>query len=159
MHAHNRLGLLLAIAGSLASCSSATFRGPTLTVATEGDYWLDGERTEHARTDYRYYGTTTVDVVPGPVAAAAPGADPHGSTRPDFAREPVRQQIEVPAPIAPWLFPFDFVLEVALRSVTGAPDQHAALRPLPVASPVVQGFAPAGIEDLRTRAQAARVAR
>jgi hypothetical protein len=122
-------------------------QGPGLTVATDGERFVDGRREARAELPFRYYGTTTVDVLP--LATA----------RHDFQRAPNRQEITIEPPCPPWLFPFDLLGEVAVRGFGEATPLQASVATQPNQNGVVEGPPPSGLDDLRTRAMEARISR
>ena len=118
-----------------------------MTVATDGDCFVDGHRETRTELPFRYYGTTTIDVLP----AAAGGQD--------IQRTPNRQDVVIEPPCPPWLFPFDLLGEVAVRAFAGAPQQQASVTTKLAENGVVEGPPPSGLDDLRARAQDARISR
>jgi hypothetical protein len=97
---------------------------------------------------FRYYGTTVLDAVP---------EDQKG--QPDWTRTPRRTEVEIPMPVSPWIFPLDFVVELAQQPFGGSADQRVAVETAPSPTQVSLGFQPEGLEPLRTRAFAARSSR
>jgi hypothetical protein len=81
------------------------------------------------------------------------------ATDPASQRVPVRQTVAIDPPVASWLFPLDFLGELAVRAFAGTPDQVVYAAPAPADQAVVEGFTPSGLEDLRERADAARISR
>jgi hypothetical protein len=141
------VGARLAVAGAAAALAAAC-QGPGLLLHGEGTCYVDGRVEKRARIPFRYYGTTTLDAVP-----AQPATDPSSQLL------PVRQAVAIDAPVAQWLFPFDFLGELAVRAFAGTQDQVVYAAPAPADQAVVQGFTPAGLEDLRQRSDAARISR
>jgi hypothetical protein len=142
----NRASLLLrlvALAGAAAACS-----GPTLTLQSDGPRYVDGRADDRTVLPFRYYGATDVVVVPADRA----------NGRPDYQRLPSRTRVAIDPPATPWIFPLDFLVEVAQR-LGGRDDRTAVVSTVANPTPVVEGFPPGGIEDLRARALAARTAR
>jgi hypothetical protein len=123
-------------------------QGPGLTVATDGACFVDGHRETRSELPFRYYGTTTIDVLP---EAATNGQD--------FQRTPNRQDVQIEPPCPPWLFPFDLLGEVAVRAFSGIPQQAAKVTTKPAENGVVEGPPPSGLDDLRARAQDAKISR
>jgi hypothetical protein len=133
----------LLLAALMAAC-----QGPALVLHGEGTCYVDGHVEKRARIPFRYYGTTAIDAVPTEPATDAASQ-----------RVPVRQTVAIDPPVASWLFPFDFLGELAVRAFAGTPDQVVYAAPAPADQAVVEGFTPSGLEDLRVRADAARISR
>jgi len=112
--------------------------------------YLDGVRETRPRVPFRYYGTSRIDVVPID--------NPNG---PDFDRQPMSVTVPLPPPASPWLFPFDFFVEIFERTVHGRGDVVAVLGapPTPTELRVDPELRPLGIDDVNRRAHAARIAR
>jgi hypothetical protein len=133
----------LLLAALMAAC-----QGPGLVLHSQGTCYVDGRVEKRARIPFRYYGTTAIDAVP---------AEPATDAATQFV--PVRQTVAIDPPVAPWLFPFDFLGELAVRAFAGTADQVVHAAPVPADQAVVVGFTPSGLEDLRERADAARISR
>jgi len=140
--------VLVAVLAAAGACrgprlvASATPKGSTLLV--------DGRTTANPATrPFRYYGTTELRALPAP-----PGADG------ELPHVPSTIFYEIPAPAPKWLFPFDFLIEVASLPWTGVRDGSAAIAVTPNPEPVVDDrTTPRGLDDLRGRASRARAAR
>jgi hypothetical protein len=171
----NLLATALSATALLATASLAACKGPALHVQNpeRHEVFVDGRRlappdpraealARQRRGDepaapegvdvvpYRYYGTTTLDVVP---------ADQGGYA--DFAHRPQRAAVAIDEPVTPWLFPLDFPLELLRRVALGAEPTTAAVA-LPVVPPeqrIDLEIAPADATALGDRARAARIRR
>ncbi|MCA8950933.1 MAG: hypothetical protein KDE27_15625 [Planctomycetes bacterium] len=111
---------------------------------------MDGVRERRPTLPFRYYGTTRIDVLP---------ADrPEGT--PDWELRPASIALPQPPPANPWLFPFDFVLEAGGR-LFGERQFVATIAPAPTPPElrVERDIRPTGIDQVRARADAARIAR
>jgi hypothetical protein len=147
-------GALLAGALLFAAC-----QGPTLTIDgppapdEHAACYLDGQEVPRGKGPQSrplpYYGTAALDTVP-PAGDAGPG---------DFQKVPHRTAIEVPEPVTPWLFPFDFLLEGVGRVLHGRDDHvvRGALAANP--APARTGLTMTGADDVRRRALQARTSR
>ena len=135
------VALLATLAASSAGCS-----GPSLSLAGDGRRYVDGRAEPRAVLPFRYYGKTAVTVVPSDDADG----------QPDWQRVPAHGEIEIAAPASPWLFPLDLLIELA-AAAGGRPDQAATVTTGVAPAPVIEGFPPGGLEELRRRALAARV--
>ncbi|MCB9877583.1 MAG: hypothetical protein H6835_08300 [Planctomycetes bacterium] len=130
--------------------------GPQLHIDNPGrdDLFVDGTAMpaiEHGTLGFRYYGTVRW--------RALPRDDGEGVPR--FDRLAASGEIEVEAPVSPWLFPLDFPLELVHRLFVGQRDQFLTVE-LPEA-PASDGagldIPPDQLGALRQRAEAARTAR
>jgi hypothetical protein len=139
------LGLLGAAV--LGACAA-----PQLTVSTKQPHaalFVDGRAagTGTVATPLPYYGTL-----------AASAVRPRPADRPEEPIGAVRAALRVPEPVSPWLFPLDFVLEVA--SAPFRTDRHEFVLDVPrEPSTIVAGLEPPRLEELRLRAAQARVQR
>ncbi len=136
----------------MAVCALAACEGPRTIVANPDEHptFVDGRRLAADSLPFRYYGTSRWDALPK-----------DGERRPDFARQPASAAIELPPPASPWLFPFDFPLEVLRRLTVGREDVTAtvALPPTPPEQVVHSGVRPVEVDQLAERAAAARILR
>jgi len=111
------MALLLATSLSLGILSFGTAcAGPKLHIKNpdEHDVFLDGRQVHKETQNYRYYGTSRWDTLP--LVREDNGV-------PVFDSMPNSETVEIPAPASPYLFPFDFPLEVLSRTAFGRPDQ------------------------------------
>ncbi|MEZ5964719.1 MAG: hypothetical protein R3F56_12795 [Planctomycetota bacterium] len=93
---------------------------------------------------YRFYGTSSVTVVPPPRQSVD-----------EDVRAPVTTAVRLDPPAPKWLFPLDFFLEVGRRGVRSASPAEA-LVPLPAPeTTLAAGTRPPQAEALRARAQTA----
>ncbi|MBX3465137.1 MAG: hypothetical protein KF830_18355 [Planctomycetes bacterium] len=135
---------------------SAACSGPATHVHNPAAHrvFVDGQELPSAPAGwvlpFRYYGKSRWDAAPG---------DRDG--KPDWSLQPAAGPIVMPEPASPWLFPFDFPLEVARRAFVGREDQtvHIQLPPTPPDLQVPTEVPPLGLADLLERAAAARVQR
>jgi len=110
-----RSALGLAIALATTACE-----GPQLHVHNPDDHavFLDGKRVYDETVEFRFYGTSRFDTLPLI-------AEEHGVPR--FEHTPSSEQIDIPQPFSPWLFPLDFPLEVIDRMFAGRRDQTVTI--------------------------------
>jgi len=133
-------------AAALAALAGAGCAGPGWNLATNepaAGLYLDGRLVGHgsAAVPYRYYGVSSLTVVPAGRAA-----------RTDV-RAPVRALIHLEPPAPRWLFPADLLLEALRRGFAPAPAAEATL-PLPEPeATLAPGVRPASAADLKTRAR------
>ena len=115
-----------------------------------------GADTATHRLPFRYYGTSRWDAQPRDL----PGT-PTRSERPDWQNLPASAPIAQPAPVSPWLFPFDLPLELLDLALHGRDDFTAtvALPAVPEDERVVQSVQPTELDRVAARARAARAAR
>ncbi|MBK8978521.1 MAG: hypothetical protein IPM29_21705 [Planctomycetes bacterium] len=123
----------------------------------------DGRATSAAALEgpIPYYGTAELTAVPPP----APDDAPVGSSPLPWRTDRVLVTIE--EPVSPWLFPLDFLVELASWPFGPADDVVATgvLRPAPRAAPAPPAAGAAPLEDdaeiaaLRARARRAVTAR
>lgn len=115
-----------------------------------------GADTATHRLPFRYYGTSRWDAQPRDL----PGT-PTRSERPDWQNLPASAPIAQPAPVSPWLFPFDLPLELLDLALHGRDDFTAtvALPAVPEGERVVQSVQPTELDRVAARARAARAAR
>ncbi len=149
MVAHLGIRWLLTASALAAACTSPPPGGPTLELRSDGPRFVDGRSSNHPQLPFRYYGTTTVDVLP---LARTDGSH--------WRQRPVRQDLMVPPPVSRWWFPLDLPIELFQRALGQTPDPD----PVEVLTttneaPVVSGFLPGGVQGLRERAHRARTAR
>lgn len=113
------------------------------------------DATSH-RLSFRYYGTSRWDAQPKDL----PGTTSR-SERPDWQNQPASGPIEQPAPVSPWLFPFDLPLELLDLAWHGREDFAAtvALPPVPEGERVVQSVQPTELDRVAARARTARASR
>lgn len=135
------------LAGLLAGCT-----GPGTAIDNPDGHpvFVDGGAEPRASLPFVYYGTMQVDALP---------KDQGG--RADFTLQPVRLDVQKPAPAAPWLFPFDFAVELARWSFS-APTVPVARIELPATAPgprLAPDIRPTGIELVNERALQARISR
>ncbi|MCK5941677.1 MAG: hypothetical protein KAI24_06900 [Planctomycetes bacterium] len=168
--------LLLALAGLATACNTP---GPTLTIANpeRERVYLDGRQVLHGREGldpppearaadqdaqdreralesvvelkFRYYGTTRWDVLPNVR---------EDSGVPVFDELPNSAEVEITPPASPWLFPFDFPLEIVDRTLFGRRDREVVVAPKqkqPIGGEIPQD----DLGKLSARARAARSAR
>jgi hypothetical protein len=142
------LALILALAGST-SCA-----GPQLHINNPGEHHvlIDGKRTDAESLPFRYYGTTRWATLP---------RIPKTNGVPDFDRNPHSETVEIAAPSSPWLFPFDFPLEVMHWMFLGQADQVVTVTSpkKPPEQRIGQQIAGEKLSQLSTRARQARIAR
>ncbi|GAB4155151.1 MAG: hypothetical protein Fur0037_23630 [Planctomycetota bacterium] len=134
-----------AFVGALAGCSGTSW---VLEAPAGSEVLVDGRREERSILPARYFGTVVVDALP--VAT--------GDALGTFTRGPGRRSTMVGEPVSPWLFPLDFLLELAARlfGTTREVRIEASLEDEPER---VVGFPPSGMDQVRGRALAARVLR
>ncbi|MCR9245612.1 MAG: hypothetical protein NXI31_11310 [bacterium] len=139
--------------GALAFLAGAACEGPRTYIENSGQHrcFVDGRLETRPALPYRYYGTSRVDALPRDLPSGLP----------DWELQPVSVPIPQPAPASPWLFPLDFFLEALDRGLHGEPRFVATVE-LP-ATPndlrVEDDVRPTGSENVRVRADAARIAR
>ena len=143
----SRLTHALSLMLVVAACT-----GPATRVSNPDGHrvFVDGQTLHREYLPFRYYGTSRWD--------AMPVDTPHG---PDWSLRPSSGRIDLPPPATPWLFPFDFPLELLHRSFHGRGDVVANVS-LPPAGPDVaieSEVTPAGLPNLLERAFAARTSR
>lgn len=136
-------------AGLLGACS-----GPRLHLQNPEGHptFVDGVRTEASTLPFRYYGTTRWDALPKDI-------DEGRGPRPDWQRRPTHQEVAVPWPASPLLFPLDLPLEFTSWLLGGQQDVTATVAVPPVASVEPGDGGPGAAAGLRQRAAAARAAR
>ena len=137
--------------GSLLVVAACT--GPATRVSNPDGHrvFVDGRALRREHLPFRYYGTSRWDAIP---ADAPPGT-------PDWSLLPASGRIDQPWPATPWLFPFDFPLELLHRTFQGRGDVVANVS-LPRSGPDVAiepEVTPAGLPNLLERAAAARTSR
>lgn len=139
-------------AAGLLGCLVGGCTGPGTAIDNPGGHpvFVDGRAEPRASLPFVYYGTVQVDAVPKDQAGRA-----------DFTLQPVRLNVPKPAPAAPWLFPFDFAVELVRRSFV-APTVPVARIELPATSAgprLAPEIRPTGIELVNERALQARISR
>jgi len=141
------LGPGLVAAGLAGSCT-----GPSTHLDNPGRHvcFVDGRLERRTELPFRYYGTSRVDALPADLAS-----------EPDWSLQPSSQAVPMPPPASPWLFPFDFPIELVRRMLLGREDTAVviALRPTPPELRVQPEIRPIGLEQVDERARAARIAR
>ncbi|MBK8100919.1 MAG: hypothetical protein IPK26_27865 [Planctomycetes bacterium] len=149
-HPHWRLPAAL-LTWLLAGCA-----GPATSIAAPDLALLDGRQlpppdpiTGTRTLPFRYYGTTIVDALPGTAT----------DERPDFTLTPTRVHGTLAEPVSPWLFPFDFPLELLGFAFGGQQPQVLGVHLPENPDKVAAGFRPAGLIPLRDRALRARIER
>ena len=124
--------------------------GPSLTVTTDpGDAVLlvDGRVTPEPEIPFRYYGDMELQAVPAPL-------DPD-----DWERAGTSRIVTVSEPVTPWVFPFDFLVEVIQVPFGGSAHQEVTLTLPDNPGRVGTGLEPAGAGDVLSRSQRARTGR
>jgi hypothetical protein len=109
--------------------------------------YVDGRRARAGVVRLPYYGTT---VVSGQEAAGGES----GITRSDD-----RSSVTTLEPYSPWLFPLDFLLEVATYPFNPDRYEHLVRVDLPVRSPVESGTRPGSVDPIRQRGKLALIER
>ncbi len=111
--------------------------------------FVDGRATTKTQLPFRYYGTTRCDTEPADVGG-----------RPDFYNRPASRTATLSPPASPWLFPLDFVAELAHRTFAGRDDLvlPVTVEPTPAAERIAPGAPPAMV-DFAARALQARASR
>jgi len=153
---------LFVLAAAGAACHSP---GPQLTLENpeREQVFLDGRRIltgsetrsedaapespdSTAELPFRYYGATRWDVLPNVLL---------DNGVPVFDEAPRSVEIEVEPPASPWLFPFDFPLEVLDRALNGRRDTKVTVTARP--KRMIDGeIPPDELGKLSARARAAR---
>ncbi len=91
----------------------------------------------------------------------APRRVPLGATDPDWNLQPASQAIALPAPVSPWLFPFDLPLEL-MGLLLGGQDDFTTTIELPQ-TPIEERpsaeFRPLELDRVAERARQARTTR
>ncbi len=143
----------LALPMIVLACSTAC-AGPKLHISNPGEHYVfvDGKRSNAESLDFRYYGTSRWDALP---------QIQESNGVPEFDRNPHSGTVDIEAPASPWLFPFDFPLEVMSWAVFGQEEQT-----MTVSAPkktdeqrVGQQIAGEKLGQLSARARTARVTR
>ena len=127
------------------ACESPSLRiDPTPTTARVA---LDGEPVGSGPTEMRqpYHGTARIDLRPRVESQALP----------TYRRD--SQLVELEAPVSPWLFPFDLVVE--LVSYPWREELRVIPTELERLPELTEGVEPVGMPELRERAAGARAAR
>lgn len=136
----------VALAALLGSCT-----GPVTYLDNPGGHrcFIDGTATTKTQLPFRYYGTTRCDTEPADVGG-----------RPDFDNRPASRTATLSPPASPWLFPLDFVAELAHRTFAGRDDLvlPVIVEPSPTAERIAPG-APPSLVDFADRALQARASR
>ncbi len=144
----NRQRLALAAVAALSACAAPTVRIEAESPATR--LFVDGtERGVGALAlPLPYYGTIDAAAVP-PVPSAPVEVEP-----PPIARAAVR----LDEPATPWIFPFDLLVEIAVRATAATADTELQLR---AAAPpaLAPGVPPPRLAELRARGALARTER
>ncbi len=118
---------------------------PTIRVETEpatSSFYLDAKAAGAGlvERDIPYYGVVSLTAVPNA---------PH-----DQRLREARGRLEIREPWSPWLFPFDFFLEVGSAALGQLPTEYEMqLDPIPREVVPVEGIRPPRLEELRLRAQ------
>ncbi|MGE0145513.1 MAG: hypothetical protein AB7I19_19880 [Planctomycetota bacterium] len=141
--------LLAVAAASLAACAE-----PSWHVGAEPEgarLFIDGRHRYPSPQTGKipYYGTAEITAVP---AVAARDADGH-------RREIARGKLVIDEPVTPWLFPLDFVFEMARLPFVDDPVPTLMMTAPPRQDESVRGEAPRGLEDFLARARRAAVER
>ena len=129
---------------------TAGCRGPSLSVTTEPDATLlvDGRVTpQDEPITFAYYGERLLQ--------AEPEAEEHERFR--YLR--AERSLTVSEPVTPWVFPFDFLVEVITQPFAGTAHQSVTLQLPENPNRVLQGVEPPGAEEVRARGVRARVER
>ena len=124
--------------------------GPSLSVTTEPDATLlvDGRVTpQDEPITFEYYGERLLQ------------AEPQTAEHERFRYLRAERSVTVSEPVTPWVFPFDFLVELIIQPFGGAADQAVTLQLPENPSQVLQGVEPPGAEEARARGMRARVAR
>jgi hypothetical protein len=100
-----------------------------------------------------YHGVADLAAVPPPTGEPSP-------ERVDQPRlAPARRRLDMAEPVTPWIFPLDFVVELAIAPFVGDPV-HRAVLVLPTRTDVpVTSYEPLDLEALRSRAEVAAIQR
>lgn len=112
--------------------------------------WQDPDRDvalqSVAELPFRYYGATRWDVLPNVR---------QDNGVPVFDEGPQSVEVELAPPASPWLFPFDFPIELIDRALHGRRDVKVTVSARP--KPMIQGeIPPEELGRLSARARAAR---
>jgi hypothetical protein len=134
------MGLWLLTAG----CS-----GPSLSVTTEPNATLlvDGRVTpQDEPITFRYYGNSLLEAEPETEDGRFP-----------YLRAELT--VTISEPFTPWVFPFDFLVEVLFHPFVGTGHQSATLQLPENPNLGAEGVEPPGADEVRARGQRARVNR
>lgn len=140
------------VAAVLAALAAAC-TGPTLRVDNPDRHvvFLDGVQTRGGVKPFRYYGVTRWDALPADRGRGE-------RARADWTRAPTSEEVAIPPPASPWLFPFDLGIELVARVLHGRDDRTTTVRARAVASPPPE-LAAADGEALAARGREARIRR
>jgi len=144
-------------AARLATLLAGACTGPHTHIDNPQEHrvFLDGRQTQAQSMPFRYYGTSRWDAQPKDYIAS------NGELRADWNLVPASQTFEQPEPVTPWLFPFDFPLEL-LSLLTSGQETFEAKVELPATREEDRPSAdvrPIELDRLAERARQARILR
>ena len=140
-----KIALCVLVALGCTACASPGIEIDSST--DDAPIFIDGQLrgSGKVKLPWQYYGTMEVATAPPP------------ELRSD--RREARMQLGIPEPVTPWFFPFDFLIELAIRSWSSDPGHQLTLTTSEPSSGVAEGIDPPEADAFRLRAREVRTER